>query len=142
LLLASPAQSFSGPSPAGLMTTFYCLRVETPPTWTARFRIYIPQEQGVSFYNSVRTENRRLPRTVWLWCSVYPLSRESVLIPQQSIRCVGHVLTEPLSSNELFPAFWHTGHGNVQQWTISASTRCHANVCQFHRNWKVWRVVA
>jgi hypothetical protein len=26
LLLSSPAQSFSGPSPAGLMTTFYCLR--------------------------------------------------------------------------------------------------------------------
>jgi hypothetical protein len=30
---ASPAQSFSGPSLAGLMTTFYCLRFETPPTW-------------------------------------------------------------------------------------------------------------
>jgi hypothetical protein len=26
LLLSSPAQSYSGPSPAGLMTTFYCLR--------------------------------------------------------------------------------------------------------------------
>jgi hypothetical protein len=32
----SPSQSFSGPSPAGLMTTFYCLRLETPPTWWAR----------------------------------------------------------------------------------------------------------
>jgi hypothetical protein len=32
----SPAQSFSGPSPAGLMTIFYCLRFETPPTWRAR----------------------------------------------------------------------------------------------------------
>jgi hypothetical protein len=32
---ASPAQSFSGPRPAGLMTTFYCLRYETPPTWRA-----------------------------------------------------------------------------------------------------------
>jgi hypothetical protein len=30
LLLGSPAQSFSGPSPAGLMTMFYCLRFETP----------------------------------------------------------------------------------------------------------------
>jgi hypothetical protein len=28
---ASPAQSFWSPSPAGLMTTFYCLRFETPP---------------------------------------------------------------------------------------------------------------
>jgi hypothetical protein len=31
----SPAQS-SGPSPAGLMTIFYCLRFESPPTWRAR----------------------------------------------------------------------------------------------------------
>jgi hypothetical protein len=28
---SSPAQSFSGPSPAGLLTVFYCLRFETPP---------------------------------------------------------------------------------------------------------------
>jgi hypothetical protein len=29
LLLASPAQSFSGPRPLGLVTIFYCLRFET-----------------------------------------------------------------------------------------------------------------
>jgi hypothetical protein len=29
LLLASPAQSFSGPSPVGLVAIFYCLRFET-----------------------------------------------------------------------------------------------------------------
>jgi hypothetical protein len=34
---SSPVQSFSGPSPGGLMTTFYCLRFETPQTWRARF---------------------------------------------------------------------------------------------------------
>jgi hypothetical protein len=33
---SSPAQSFSSPSPAGLMTAFYFLRFETPPTWRAR----------------------------------------------------------------------------------------------------------
>jgi hypothetical protein len=27
---SSPAQSFSGPTPAGLVTTFYCLKFETP----------------------------------------------------------------------------------------------------------------
>jgi hypothetical protein len=43
---SSPVHSFSGPSLAGLMTTFYCLRFETPPTWSASPRIYIPQEQG------------------------------------------------------------------------------------------------
>jgi hypothetical protein len=32
----SPTQSFSGPSPVGLMIVFYCLRFETPPTWRAR----------------------------------------------------------------------------------------------------------
>jgi hypothetical protein len=32
---SSPSQSFSGLSPAGLMTTFYSLRFESPPTWRA-----------------------------------------------------------------------------------------------------------
>jgi hypothetical protein len=33
---SSPAQSFSGTSPTGLMTRFYCLRFETRPTCRAR----------------------------------------------------------------------------------------------------------
>jgi hypothetical protein len=33
---SSPAQSFSGQNPAGLMTTLYYLRFETPPTWRTR----------------------------------------------------------------------------------------------------------
>jgi hypothetical protein len=33
---SSPPQSISGPSPAGLMTIFYCLRFQTPSTWRAR----------------------------------------------------------------------------------------------------------
>jgi hypothetical protein len=36
LLPVSPAQSYSGRSPVGLMTIFHCLRFETPPTWRAR----------------------------------------------------------------------------------------------------------
>jgi hypothetical protein len=43
---SSPAQSFSGPSPAGLMTTFYCLRFETPPTWRARSPYLYPPGKG------------------------------------------------------------------------------------------------
>jgi hypothetical protein len=35
LLLPSPAQSFSGPTTAGIVT-FYCLKFETPPNWRAR----------------------------------------------------------------------------------------------------------
>jgi hypothetical protein len=42
----SPAQSFLGQSPAGLMTTSYCLTFETPPSWRAGPFIYIPQGQG------------------------------------------------------------------------------------------------
>jgi hypothetical protein len=43
----SPEQSFSGPSPEGLMTIFYCLRFESPPQPGGPGpHIYIPQEQG------------------------------------------------------------------------------------------------
>jgi hypothetical protein len=40
---SSPAQSFSTPSPSGLMTIFYSLRFETPPSWRARsLYLYAP----------------------------------------------------------------------------------------------------
>jgi hypothetical protein len=42
----SPAQSFSGPSPAGLMTIFYCLRFETLSTWRARSPYLYPPGTG------------------------------------------------------------------------------------------------
>jgi hypothetical protein len=42
---SSPVQSFFGLSPAGLVTIFYCLRFETPPTWRARSPCLYPQEQ-------------------------------------------------------------------------------------------------
>jgi hypothetical protein len=46
LLLSSPGQSLSGPSPAGLMTTFYCLRFENPPTWRTRSLYLYPPGTG------------------------------------------------------------------------------------------------
>jgi hypothetical protein len=41
------AKSFSGPSPAGLMTIFYRIRFDTSPTWraTSPYLLYIAQEQ-------------------------------------------------------------------------------------------------
>jgi hypothetical protein len=42
----SPAQSFPDPSPAGLMTTFYCLRFEIPPIWRARSPYLYPTGTG------------------------------------------------------------------------------------------------
>jgi hypothetical protein len=49
-LLASPAQSFLGPSPAGLVTISYCLRFETPPTWRARSPYLYPPGTGWPSY--------------------------------------------------------------------------------------------
>jgi hypothetical protein len=51
LLLVSPAQSILGPSPAGFVTIFYCLRFETPPTWRARSPYLYPPETGWPSYN-------------------------------------------------------------------------------------------
>jgi hypothetical protein len=48
---SSPSQSFSGSSPVGLMTTFYCLRFETPPTWRARSPYLYPPGTGWPRYN-------------------------------------------------------------------------------------------
>jgi hypothetical protein len=58
---SSPAQSFSGSSPTGLVTIFYCLRFETPQTWTA-----------ISYYFHSRL---RVRVTSWL-----PVYRQLVLI--------------------------------------------------------------
>jgi hypothetical protein len=57
LLLVSPAQSFSCPSPAALMTIFYCLRFETSRTWRARSPYLHPPGTGWSG-NTPRHSNR------------------------------------------------------------------------------------
>jgi hypothetical protein len=46
----SPAQSLLGPSSAGLMTIFYCLRLETPPTCRSRSPYLYPSETGCPSY--------------------------------------------------------------------------------------------
>jgi hypothetical protein len=46
----SPAQSFSSPSHAGLMTVCYCHRFETPPTWRARSPYLYPTWTGWPSY--------------------------------------------------------------------------------------------
>jgi hypothetical protein len=43
---SSPAQSFPGPSHTGVMTIFYCLRFEIPPTWRARSPYLYPPGTG------------------------------------------------------------------------------------------------
>jgi hypothetical protein len=47
---SSPAQSFSSPSPAGLMTIFHCLTLETPSTWRARSPyLYSPRTRSPGY---------------------------------------------------------------------------------------------
>jgi hypothetical protein len=50
LLLAWPAQSFSGSSPVGLMATYYSLRFETPSTWWVRSPYLYPPGTGWPSY--------------------------------------------------------------------------------------------
>jgi hypothetical protein len=50
----SPAQSLSGPIPAGLMTTFYCLRFETPPNLEGQVPVFIPPGTGFPFRHLLR----------------------------------------------------------------------------------------
>jgi hypothetical protein len=53
---SSPAQSFLGLSPAGLVTIFYCLRFETPPTWRARTPYLYPPGTGWPSYSSQKVK--------------------------------------------------------------------------------------
>jgi hypothetical protein len=47
---SSPAQSFSGPGPTGLIIIFYSLRFETRPTWRARSPYLYPPGTGWPSY--------------------------------------------------------------------------------------------
>jgi hypothetical protein len=58
-----PAQSFSGLIPMGLMTTFYCLRFETPLTWWSRSLYLYPPETGWPSYNPKHWVPFSLPPT-------------------------------------------------------------------------------
>jgi hypothetical protein len=49
---ASPAQSFLSLNPAGLVTIFYSLRFETPPTWRARSPSLYPPGTGWPSYTA------------------------------------------------------------------------------------------
>jgi hypothetical protein len=49
-LLPALASTFSGPSHIGLMTTFYCLRFETPPNLVGQVPIFITPRNRVVRY--------------------------------------------------------------------------------------------
>jgi hypothetical protein len=51
-ITSSLTQSFLGPSHAGLVAIFYCLRFETPPTWRARSPYLYPPGAGWPSYTA------------------------------------------------------------------------------------------
>jgi hypothetical protein len=58
----SPAQSFWGPSLARLISTFYCLRFETPRTWrTISPSLYLPRTGWPSYIPSHWGQH------MWVW---------------------------------------------------------------------------
>jgi hypothetical protein len=70
---SSPAQTFLGPSPAGLTTIFYWLRLETSPTWSARSPYLYTPGTGWPSYT---------PR-YWVPFSSPPTTRRATMI----VRC-------------------------------------------------------
>jgi hypothetical protein len=92
---SSPAQSFLGPSLAGLMTIFYCLGFETPPTWRARSPYLYPPGTGLPSYtprHSVLSTNPRYR------LSLYTLSADNIENTFHS----SSLLLYALLNNELF----------------------------------------
>jgi hypothetical protein len=69
---SSPAQLFLGPTPAGLMTIFYCLRFETPPTWRVSFPYLYPPGTGWPSYG---------PRH-WVPFSSPPTTRRATVVSE------------------------------------------------------------
>jgi hypothetical protein len=83
-----PAQSFSGPSPLGLVTVFYCLRFET----SLFVASYDSQGHGggirphlhtgfIPFITSGRTERKSPPPAIPLLLCAYSLLQKRVLRP-------------------------------------------------------------
>jgi hypothetical protein len=95
---SSPARSFSGPSPAGLVTTLYCLRFETSPTCRARM------VGGPLYITSARTTQRTpLPRALVLLhaCLLRPITWRIL-----SHRLATGVFIEPFPNNSCL--WWFT----------------------------------
>jgi hypothetical protein len=122
----SPAQLFSGPSSAGLMTKFYCLRFETSPTWRARSPYLYPPRRRWPIYtprhwvpfSSPPTTRRatvevfdpastRMSRSTTMAALLYNIGTDHLenIVPNNlvhscmRIRCRGYVLIELLQSN-------------------------------------------
>jgi hypothetical protein len=99
----SPAQPFSGPSPLGLVTVFYCLKFETSLVVAS----YDSQGYGGGIRTRFHTGGLSLslifPSVVLLIMPLHGPSRkhrfQQYLCICMRIRCRGNVFTEPLPRN-------------------------------------------
>jgi hypothetical protein len=88
--LPSPAQSFSGPSPAGLTIICYCFRFQTSPTWRARSPyLYHPEQGGLVIPPGTAIHFRRLLRLAGIrWSYSNPPPHRSSVTIRRSAKCV------------------------------------------------------
>jgi hypothetical protein len=79
---SSRAQSFSGSSPAALMTVFYCLRLQTPPTWRAKSHggPVIPPGSGFPFRRQLRLAGLR-----WRYSNLPPRRMTGLSKPKSKL---------------------------------------------------------
>jgi hypothetical protein len=131
LLLASPVQSFSGLSPVGFLTIFYCLRFETYLFIT----YYVSQgygrgiqprlHMGIAGLSLSLMLQLTVSQPVWLQtdslcnigtdCTENTASNSFSVVPfmylllRSCIGCCGNVFTEPLPSNRRLLWFCYSG---------------------------------
>jgi hypothetical protein len=95
----SPAQSFSGLSPAEIMTTFYYLKFETSPIWRARSPYIYPPETGWPTYTARH----------WVSFSSPPTTRRAA---------VG-VITAVIMKNYIFRDITHLAWYLLSRWFLA-----------------------
>jgi hypothetical protein len=108
------AQSFLGPSPAGLVTIFYSLRFKTPPTWRGRSPYLYSPGTG--------------------WPSYTPRHWVPFLSPSTTHRATWRYSNPPprgvdwrLHLTVLLITFWHGRHSK-QHSPVAVSNCCCANM--------------
>jgi hypothetical protein len=119
----SPAQSFSGSSPTGLMAIFYIFRFETPTTWMARSPYLYPPRTGWPSY---------IPRH-WVPFSSPPMTRRAtvaVLEPTSTqdpnwsqLRWPSNIASEQTQQKTPFPC-WCGWRGITCSIAAAMSTWC------------------
>jgi hypothetical protein len=106
----SLAQSFLGPSPAGLMTIFHCLRFETPPIWRAgsprnRMAQLYPQALGsvfIALYDSQGYDGGTGTRLHADVCADFNFFRDVYTSPVRTSQATYHVSATKVSLLVLF----------------------------------------